>query len=204
MIQKSKSKTWVDETGMTIPFSRINKVERLMERESASLLRDAKNINSKLTDYKKSMQAICKNVYEEFMTSKGGNVESKGNFTWFSFDRSIKVEVAVSERVTFDDLTIKVAQERLNQFLSETVDSKFDFVKDLVQEAFSTSRGKLDAKKVMSLLKYRERINHPLFHEAATLIEQSIRRPDQKTYFRIWEKDELGEYKVIELNFSNI
>jgi hypothetical protein len=57
---------------------------------------------------------------------------------------------------------------------------------------------------VTGLLKYAVRINHPLFQEACTLIQKAIVRPDSKTYYRVFVKDEEGKYKNIELNFSNI
>lgn len=205
MNQNSKDKTWVDETGMNIPYNRTTSVERLMERKSAMLMARALAVNQQLSEFKKQLQEICDEVYEKFMVSKGGtDPKAKGNFTWFNFDRSIKIEVSINERILFDDLTIKVAQERLNEFLAIAVDSKFAYVKDLINDAFATSRGKMDAKKVLSLLRYRDRINHPLFTEATKLIEQAVRRPDQKTYFRIWLKDDEGAYQAVELNFSNI
>ena len=79
-----------------------------------------------------------------------------------------------------------------------------EFVKDLVTDAFSTSKGKLDAKKVMSLLKYRNKIKDYQFQEALNLIETSIRKPDSKTYFRVWERREDGSYGIVDLNFSSL
>lgn len=204
MIQTSKQQTWHDEKGVSVPFNRITTVEKLMERQASMLLRRSLSINKELALLKKTMRDACKEVFDKFMADKGGNPDSKGNFVWFSFDRSIKIEVDIKDRVTFDDLTIRVAQDKLKLFLDEAVDSKYDFVKEMITDAFATSRGKLDAKKVMSLTRYRDRIKHPMFDEACGMIEQSIRRPDQKTYFRVSIKDEEGAYQVVELNFSNI
>ena len=204
MKQTGKQEKWVDEAKMEVPYKRITKAERLMEIKSYSLLQEAKGINSGLNDFKSRIKAICEEVYSAFMLENNVKSSAKGNFTWYNFDRSIKVEVSISEPVKFNELEIIAAQVKLNEFLDVTVQSTYDFVKDLVQEAFSTSHGKLDAKKVLGLLKYKSRVNHPLFTEAAELIEKAIRRPDSKTYFRIWEKDTDGKYQAIELNFSNI
>lgn len=207
MNQKVKNPFWVDEAGLSIPISRVSSVERLMERRATELQNKALGVNRQLTELKEQVKSVCNEVYTQFMESKGldaSTASGKGNFTWYNFDRSIKIEVAVSERITFDDLTIKAAQDELNRFITDTVESKYNFVKDMVRDAFATSRGKLDAKKVMSLLKYRDRINHEVFSRAAELIEQSIRRPDHKMYFRIWLRDESGQYNAVELNFSNI
>ena len=56
----------------------------------------------------------------------------------------------------------------------------------------------------MSLLKYRSKIDNPLFQEALKLLEQSIRHPDSKRYFQIYVRNSEGAYDNIDLNFSNI
>jgi tRNA nucleotidyltransferase/poly(A) polymerase len=150
------------------------------------------------------MQKLCNEVYVKMMEEFKTKTDSKGNFTWFNFDRSVKVEVSIADRIDFDDLTITACKDKLDEFLDQNLDSKQEFVKQLVTDAFSTSRGKLDAKKVMSLLKYRTKIKSDLFQEALNLLESAIRRPDSRTYFRIWERDKSGEYKLIDLNFSSI
>ncbi len=154
--------------------------------------------------FKSDIKAICEKVYTDFMESKSVNKQAKGNFTWFNFDRSIKIEVSINDRIEFDDLTMKACKEKFDEFLGLNLDEKQAFVKELINEAFSTSRGKLDAKKVMSLMKYRTKIKDTLFQDALDLLEQSIRRPDSRTYFRVWKKADDGQYKNIDLNFSSI
>lgn len=205
MQQKTKDTVWVDESGMKIPVNRIKPIERLMERRSGEIYSKAVSINAQLVAFKELIRRACNEVYDRFMEDKGIDAsKNKGYFTWYNFDHSIRVEVSIQDRIAFDDMTIKAAQETLNAFLTEVVDSKFDFVKDLVRDAFATSRGKLDAKKVLGLIKYRDRIDHPMFQSATSLIEKAIRRPDSKTYYRVFIKDEEGQYNAVELNFSNV
>jgi len=202
MVQKIKDKSWKDESGADVPVEYITPGQRLKERSAAILLRDAKAMNKKLQDYKNLMERLSSNVYKKAMEEYKAKTDGKGNFTWFNFDRSIKIEVSISERIDFDDLAIKASKEKLDAFLSENIDSKMAFVKDLVIDAFSTSRGKIDSKKVMQLMKYRTKISHPLFQEAINILTEGIRKPGSKTYFRIWEREEDGSYNLIELNFS--
>jgi hypothetical protein len=205
MIQKSTDQMWVDESGTRIPYNRTTKVERLMEKQSARLLREAQVLNKKLQELKKLINDVSIEAYEAFMNEKGIDTKDrKGNFTWYNFDRSIKVEVAINEAIKFDDMTIGAAKEKLDQFLNQSIDSKVEFVKDLIFDAFNTSRGKLDAGKVLGLLKYRSKIKHQSFTEAMDLIEQSVRRPSSRTYYRIWTRDDNGKYSAVELNFSAI
>jgi hypothetical protein len=204
MLQKVKSNEWIDESGKTVPIQYISLGNRLKERHASSLLNKAKAINKELTKFKKNAAKLCQEVYAKMMEEFKVNASNKGNYTWFSFDRSVKVEVSISDRIEFDDMAIKACKQLLDEFLGETLDSKTEFVKDLVTDAFSTSHGKLDAKKVMSLLKYRTKITNPKFQSALNLLESSITRPSSKTYFRIWERNDDGSYKLIDLNFSSI
>ena len=204
MIQKISNKEWVDETGRKIPVEYITKGTRMKERFSGALLKEEKRINKELTLFKKKAENDCQEVYKKMLEELKAKADGKGNFTWFNFDRSIKIEVSISDRIDFDDLTITACKGKLNEFLDGNLDSKQAFVKELVTDAFSTSKGKLDAKKVMSLLKYRSKIADPMFQEALNLLETSITRPDSKTYFRIWERDSGVGYELIDLNFSSI
>lgn len=204
-VQTSKEKLWYDESGQAIPYSRTTKTERLMERQSAKLMKGAQNLNKKLTDFKDEVSKVCQEAYDAFMTEKGVNPDNrKGNFTWYNFNRTIKIEVSINERIDFDDLTVQAAKEKFTQFLDGNIESKDQFIKQLVLDAFETSRGKLDARKVFGLIRYKTKIKNALFQEAVKLLEESIRRPESRTYFRVWTKDANGKYNNIDLNFSSI
>ena len=202
----SKDQMWENETGTLIPFNRTTPFEKIHERHSAKLVKEALVINKRLADYKTLMQTLSAEAYDAFMLEKQiDKKEKKGNFTWYNFNRTIKIEVAISERIEFDDLTIQAAKEKLDQFLNVNIISKNQFAKELVMDAFETQRKQqLDVKKVLGLTRHKSRINDPLFSEAVDLIEQAIRRPESKTYFRIWLKDETGKYNNVDLNLSSI
>ena len=202
--QKSSDQYWTDEKGIKSPYSRTTKAERLMENQSYQLAKEALKINQDLSKFKNNVKEVCQEVYDTFMAEKNNTAPTKGNFTWFNFDRTIKVEVSINERIEFDDLTIIACKDKLNEFLKENVESKDTIIKEMVLDAFETSRGKLDAKKVMSLLRYRSKIKAPIFQEALNLLEQAIRRPESKTYFRVSTRNDAGQYEVIDLNFSSI
>lgn len=204
MIQTSKDQMWFDESGTGIPYKRTTILERTKEKHSATLVKDALAVNKRLEGFKQTIKSLCEEVYKQASDENNVKLDSKGNYTWFNFDRSIKIEVSVSERIDFDDLTIASAKQKLDEFLDKNIDAKIEFAKNIVTDAFSTSRGKLDAKKVLGLLKYRSKITDTGFQEALDLIEKSVRRPDSKTYHRVFVRDEDGKYNAIELNFSNI
>jgi len=201
--QKSKQKFWKDESGQLIPYNRTTKVERLHERLSGQLLKEAQRLNRLLTAFKRRVNDACLDAYHAYMKEK--EVRGvKGNFTWYNFNRTIKIEVNIHERITFDELGVIAAKEKFNEFLNANIESKDQFIKQMVLDAFETSKGKLDAKKIMGLIRYKSKIKNETFQRAVELLEESIRRPDSRTYFRISIKDENGKYQFINLNFSSV
>jgi len=204
MVQKVKDENWIDESGRSVPVKYISAGSKLKEKNAATLLKQSKEISKRLIDFKKNIEKLSDEVLVKMAEENNIKNLQKGNYTWFNFDRSIKIEVSISDRIDFDDICIAGAKAKLDEFLNANLDSKQAFIKELVQDAFSTAKGKMDVKKVMSLMKYGSRITDQLFQEAIALIKESIRNPDSKTYFRIWEREKNGDYKLIDLNFSSI
>lgn len=203
--QQLKDKVWITEDKITIPVNRLTETEKIAETNAYKIAQAALKINEQLGEFKANIIELCGEVYEKSLkeTETDGK-DRKGNYTWYNFDRSIKIEIAISERIDFDNLLIDAAREKLNTFLNQHLNGSDDFFKQIVQSAFETSKGRLDAKKVLSLKRHKDRTTNALYHEAMDLIDQSIRRPESKTYFRVYVKDTDGKYKNIELNFSNI
>lgn len=203
--QKKTDKVWIDEAGISLPSNRLTKGEKLAESTSEKLYKQALKISEQLETFKAAMIDECRAVMIQVYADNNQDPEkSKGNFTWYNYDRSIKIMTKINERIDFDQTLIELCQNKLNEFLDHAVDTKDTFVKQFVTDAFSQSKGQLDAKKVMSLLKYKSKISNPLFQEALELLEKSIRHPDSKRYFQLYVRNEEGAYDNIDLNFSNI
>ena len=126
---------------------------------------------------------------------------SKGGFSVSTFDRDAKIEISIQERIEFDDL-ISVAHEKIKLYLEEKTQGVDHDLQQIINQAFETRKGRMDVKRILGL--FRLQINHPLWIDAMELIKRSITRNNSKRYARIWEKDENGEYRNIELNFSSI
>lgn len=203
-IQKPSGKVWTDESGAEIPYSRTTKSERLNERSIAKAVKAALDVNKRLQSLTDLIAELSEEAYEVYMMSKDIKKKTKGNWDWYNFDRSIKIEISVNQPIVFDSLTITAAKEKLDEFLDNQLSSKNEFVKAMVIEAFETSKGAIDTKKVLSLTKHKDRVNNKLFSEAVLLINQAIRRPKSKTYRRVWIKDGSGKYQNVELNLSSL
>jgi len=204
-MQKPADKMWEDETGSKIPYSRITATEKLQERNAHLLAARALKLNDELTRFKAQIKAASDAVYKSFMQENDGKGASKkGNYTWFNFDRSIRIEVDVQEAIKFDDLTIDLAKEKLDDFIGSNIQGAEEFIKDLIMSAFAKQNGSLDVKKVLGLKRHKSRIKDQRYHEAMDLIDKAIRRPESKSYYRVAVRNEQGQYEGIDLNFSSI
>jgi hypothetical protein len=204
--QKSTDVFWIDEKGIQIPYKRTTKEERLKEKQSNKIAAAAIKIQESLLEFKKTCADACEKSYQADL--KEGKASSKGGYTLFNFDKSIKIERSINENITFDENLIGAAKEKFDEFLKEGTEGVDEMVRALIMDAFSSNKkGKLDSKKIMGLLSYKERISekkYPHYHEAISLIQQSIRRPDSKIYYRIWIKDDVNQYQTVDLNFSSL
>jgi hypothetical protein len=201
----SKDQFWIDEKGIQIPFNRTSALERTKEVAAHRIFKEAKKINEQLSEFKKFIEDKCRELYKKELESAGADEkERKGNYVWYSFDKKIKIEININENISFKTVEIQVAKEKLDSFISENLSGVDQLIKELVNDAFQNTKGGLDPKKVLSLLKYRHKIKAAKFQEALDLIEKSIERNSSKTYYRVWEKQITGEYKNIDLNFSTV
>lgn len=203
-IKQQREKVWRDEQGAAVPTTHIMPIEKLKEKYAFQLATQAIKINAQLSTFRENIAAKCEEIYNKVMTAKERKKATKGNFTWYNFDGSIKIEVSINDRIEFDSLLIEKSKQKLLELVGESISADKQFIKELVLSAFQTSGGELDKKKVLGLKKYAARITDKRYQEAMRLIDESIRRPSSKVYYRVWVRDESGKYEAIDLNFSNI
>lgn len=200
--------TWCDESGIEIPANRISQAEKEREKQAQRVFKEAMKTHNQLKQFAQLIQQAndavnVANAKENKALGKAIKA-GKGNFTWYNFDRSLKIEVNINELIRFDEAKIAAARELFDKFIERNVAGTDNIVRQLINSAFANTKGGLDSKKVLSLLKYRSKIKDKDFHNALDLIEDSISRPDSRRYFRVWQKNEQGMYDNIDLNFSSI
>lgn len=201
--QKPADKSWKDEAGMPIPFNRLTPYEKKAERTVAKVAKDALDLHTKLSSFKQQMKDAATELYADFLKENGGKIgQNKGNVTLFNFDRSVKLEVKINDRIELDQNFINLAKDELDNMIKGLTADAQDSVQVLLQTAFETSGGNLDVKKILSLKKHSSRFKNPFWEKAMDYIDKSIRKPTSKEYFRVWVKADNGEYKDIQLNFS--
>ena len=203
----TKDKIWIDESGTQIPYNRTTPIERKKEKHAFNLLKKGQNVTKILAELKAAVKEASDEVLNAEREASNVKLSEKGNYTWYNFDKSIKIQVDVNEPIKFDEIKIASAKEKLMNLIRTNINGD-EFIISIAEDAFQTSSGKLDPKKILGLRKHSARIKNQAikleWDDTMKLIDASITRPKSKSYYKIWVKNEEGEYEGVELNFSNI
>jgi hypothetical protein len=203
----SKDKFWIDESGTQIPYNRTTPIERKKEKHAAAILKKGQSVFKILSDLKAAVREASEEVLNDEREASNVKLSEKGNYTWYNFDRSIKIQVDVSEPIKFDEIKIASAKEKLMNLIRTNI-SGDDFIISIAEDAFQTSSGRLDPAKILGLRKHSSRIKNEVikaeWEAIMKQIDSSITRPKSKSYYKIWVKNTEGQYEGVELNFSKI
>ncbi len=202
MIQQAKEKHWIDVDGAPVPKKYIDATTLKKERVIGKVVNKTLAFQKKAIELKEAIMAECDDLYVELMKQAGVKIEErKGNYQLASFDKSVKIEMKVSDRIEFDE-HINFAQEKIKEFLAKKTVGIDSDLSELINSAFQTKKNRLDTKSIFKL--FTLKINHPIWEEAMSLIKKSIQKNKSVRYLAVYEKDEEGKYKQIQLNFSSL
>jgi hypothetical protein len=197
-----KVKMWKDGDGREIPAEYVPALDKKKDRIAKKYAKQAQKLNQQLYDLKTSLLDECDQLYMEVLEHHDlMPSDRKGNHAIFSFDRKIKLVINVQDRISFTD-EINIVQEKLRNYITSKTQGIDEAIISLVNYAFETSKGQLDAKRVLSLM--RHNIKDKEWVDAMSLLRECIVREHSKRYARVFVRQEEGNYKAIELNFSSI
>ena len=208
-IHTKKNNTWLNAAGDQVPFKFVPKSDICKEALAAKVYKAAMATEVALASLYELMNAafgeISNMVNAEYELKNSKKKQAtKGSITWFSFDRSLKVEANVNDIVKWDNALMTEALALLNAYISVNLTEANMLISELVKSAFANSKGMIDTAKVFQILRYEEKIKAKGFQKACELIKMAQSIDRTKLYMRIWEKQEDGQYRNINLNFSSI
>jgi hypothetical protein len=195
------SKQWIDPSGATVPTRFVPAIDKKKTKTVERIVREAEKAQAQLRKVKSLLFEECDNIYDLMKADANIRTGKKGNYTISTFSKDKKIQVDVQESLTFDD-NISFAKEKIEEYIAAKAQGVDEDLLKLVHLAFESRNGKLDTKRVLGLFKLK--INHAKWNEAMELIKSSIDRNFSKRYARIFIRQENGEYKPLELNFSSL
>lgn len=205
----AKDAVWTNAAGDQVPRKYLSKLDISKEKDAARLHTAARNVELSLRVLHKSMydatNEIAAAVRKEYEIKNGKRPKpTKGNFTWYNFDNSLKVECNIDEVVKWDDAMMAEARKLLDEYLDSQLTENQSLIKKMVNDAFSNSKGTIDSRKVFQLLRYESQINSSKFRKACEIMRDAQMIDRTKLYMKISERQEDGSYRYINLNFSSL
>lgn len=190
-----------DSRGNLVMVEKIKDVDLLRDEVVDEVYAASKEVNNLIGRLKKfmneSIDTFLQISAEQYEVSHGGK---KGNVTLTSFDGSKKVQVAISDVISFDE-RLQTAKELIDRCLTRWSNGANSNLKAVVNNAFRVDKqGKVDSKRILELR--RLNISDEDWDKAMEAINDSIQVMTSKRYIRVYERVDEEKYVQITLDFS--
>jgi hypothetical protein len=211
--QKSQSgNTWIQEDGSIVEKKRLFPYEIKSERYASKIFNASVKIEELLTSLSALIDTGMVDVQTAYLKQKSKIKKDKeigdhvdGGFTFYSFDKKVKVERIVVSLIDYDPAMLLESKNFFMEYLKEFgEDPEILILGNLIISAYSTKRGKLDVKKLDTLLSYKTKIDNEKFGKAIELLEQARRESKTKKYYNVYFKDSEGKYQQVNLRISGV
>ncbi|MDK4697962.1 DUF3164 family protein [Kingella negevensis] len=184
-----------DARGNLIPIENIKEIDldrdELVKEIFAAIETPMRDLEQARRNGIEDVRAFVELAAEKY----GAKPSKKGNVTLHSFDGSLRVTVAMSDVLTFDE-RLTAAKTLIDECLDEWTQDSRQELKTIVQQAFDVNKeGNISTAKVLGLR--RLNIEHEKWQRAMTAIDDSIHTQTTREYIRIHRRDENGAYVLV-------
>lgn len=193
---------WEDSRGRLVPASMISDVDKQRDDVVKELAAAAKDLQEAMRNFKLQamgdVQAFVDLSAERYDVKLGGK---KGNVSLVSFDGRLKVQVAISEHLSFDE-RLQAAKKLIDECLTDWTGDSRDEIKTIVLDAFQVDKeGRINTGRILSLR--RLPICDKRWVMAMQAIADSMQVVGSKTYLRIYERTGMDDkYTAITLDLA--
>ncbi|MBF0422755.1 MAG: DUF3164 family protein [Magnetococcales bacterium] len=192
----------MDPLGRLIPEGMVSDVDRLRDQVVQEIVAKAKTQSRTLRDTRAAImadvQAFVELSAERWQAKLGGR---KGNITLTSFDGRYRVQLAISDRMTFSE-GIHAAKALVDECITKWAAGSRNEIKVLVQDAFQVDKeGTLNTHRILSLL--RLEITDDTWSRAMDAIKDSLITTGSKSYIRVYERDRTGKMAPISMDIAD-
>jgi len=134
---------------------------------------------------------------EQYGAKIGGK---NGNVSLLSFDGNYKLQIQVSEYITFDE-RLQVAKALIDECIHDWSDGADSKIMALVNDAFQVDKqGNVSTARILGLR--RINIKDENWQQAMKAIADSVQYTGSKSYVRAYERIGEDQWKCISLNFA--
>jgi hypothetical protein len=192
-----------DHRGRLIPTDLIKPIDKKRDAVVAKIAEEALVFSAQLADFKARAMALVTGFMQSSAREHGvsfGGV--KGNVTLMSFGGGYKVQIAIADRIIFDE-RLQIAKQLIDTCIKRWTEGSRSEIRVLIDSAFEVDKtGKINTERILGLR--RLKITDKKWVEAMSVISDSVQVASSKSYIRMYKRDEKGEYKQILLDFASL
>ncbi|PWC89824.1 hypothetical protein TSH100_04080 [Azospirillum sp. TSH100] len=191
-----------DSRGRLIPAHMVKPTEMLEDQLVKNLMERAQSLALMLTAFKvgvfEDVGAFLAILADEYGAKRGGN---KGNLCFTSFDGKARIQVAISERMTFGP-ELQVAKTLIDECIADWANGADEKLRVLVDHAFQVDKeGQVSRERIFALR--RLVIDDPRWCKAMEAISASISIDGTRTYVRFYKRaTPKSPWKMVSLNLA--
>ena len=190
-----------DAKGHLIPEAKVKPQDRLRDELARGVVARAKQLQGDMKAFRAEtlgdIQAFIDLSAEKYGAKLGG---LKGNTTLLSFDGRYKVQVQISEHLTFG-VELQAAKALIDECLTEWTQGSPDEIKAIINQAFAVDKeGRVNTGAILGLRKLD--ITDGRWRKAMEAIADSLQVVGSKKLLRVYERLEDGSYEPIPLDLA--
>lgn len=190
-----------DGKGRLVPMDHVKPIDRLRNQVVVDTIAKWKEVQATLREFKNRLMddfdTFVKTSAEQYDVKLGG---VKGNVSLVSFDGLYKLQLAISDSISFDE-QIQAAKELIDECAAEWTQGSRSEVQAIVNDAFQVDKeGNISVGRILGLR--RLDITDPKWLKAMDAISNSIRIDGNRAYVRAYERDERGAWVGLPLDIA--
>jgi hypothetical protein len=189
--------------GDLVLVENIKEIDLLRDELVVSIAARSRERSGELAEFKATVMNEINGFVEtsaaRFKAKLGG---TKGNLSLLSFDGRFKVVVAQQDSITFDE-RLQVAKSLIDKCIKKWSDGVDANLMALVNDAFQVDKaGNVSIRRVLGLRQLD--IDDRDWKRAMDAISESTQIVGSKSYLRVYERAEAGDYIPISLDITGV
>ena len=189
--------------GDLVLIENIKEIDLLRDELVIGIAARAREKSGELAEFKGTVMdeinAFVQASAARFKAKLGG---TKGNLSLLSFDGRYKVVVAQQDSITFDE-RLQVAKSLIDKCIKKWSDGADTNLLALVNDAFQVDKtGNVSIRRVLGLRQLD--IEDKDWKKAMDAISESTQVVGSKSYLRVYERAESGDYLPISLDMAAV
>lgn len=187
--------------GHLVPEDAVRPWDKERDRLVREIVAAAKALQRQMSVFKSramgDVDAFVELSAERYDVKLGGR---KGNVTLMTFDGQYKVQIAISDRLVFDEGMV-AAKALVDECIHEWTAGSRTEIKALVEHAFQTDKeGKINIGRILGLM--RLSIDDPKWRRAMDAIKDSMQVAASTQYIRVYERQGADRYEQVALDLA--